>query len=106
MADGEVRTYGELHERARRVAGLLYAAGLRRGDGVALMLPNKPEFLEVSWGCQISGLYYTPVNTHLTFDEVDYIIDDSDSKAIFIDHSMGPLASQLSGRNPNVTARV
>ncbi len=70
-------SYGELYARSQRVAALLHAAGLRRGDGVALVLPNRPEFLEVTWGCQLSGLYYTPVNTHLTPDEVDYIVDDS-----------------------------
>jgi acyl-CoA synthetase (AMP-forming)/AMP-acid ligase II len=48
-------TYGELHERAMRVAALLHEAGLRRGDAVALMLPNRREFLEVTWGCQLSS---------------------------------------------------
>jgi len=38
-------------------------SGLRRGDGVALVLPNRPEFLEITWGCQLSGLYYSAVNT-------------------------------------------
>jgi acyl-CoA synthetase (AMP-forming)/AMP-acid ligase II len=45
-------SYGELYERSQRVAALLYGAGLRRGDGVALVLPNRPEFLEITWGCQ------------------------------------------------------
>ena len=106
MTDGEVRTYGAVYEGARRVAGLLHGAGLRRGDCVALMLPNRAEFLEVSWGCQLSGLYYTPVNTHLTFDEVEYIVDDSESRAIFIDGSMHELASRLTGRCPRVDVRV
>ena len=33
--------------------------GCGRGDGVALVLPNRPEFFEITWGCQLSGLYYT-----------------------------------------------
>src|SRR6185503_16752123 len=88
VADGATITYGELFQRSQRVAALLHGAGLRRGDGVALVLPNRPEFFEITWGCQLSGLYYTAVNTHFTPDEVAYVIDDSDAKAIFIDASM------------------
>ncbi|HEX4865635.1 MAG TPA: acyl-CoA synthetase, partial [Acidimicrobiales bacterium] len=105
-AEGRTLSYGELHRRSQQVAGALHSAGLRRGDAVALMLPNRPEFLEVSWGCQLSGLYYTPVNTHLTFDEVAYIVEDSEARAVFIDESMAGLGSQLSGHLPRVQVRV
>ena len=104
--DGTSTPYSELHSRSSRVAAFLHGAGLRRGDSVALMLPNRPEFLEVCWGCQLSGLYYTPVNTHLTFEEVEYIIDDTEAKALFVDESMKDLAAQLLDRNPTVTVRV
>jgi long-chain acyl-CoA synthetase len=105
-SEGRVISYGELHGRSQQVAGALHSAGLRRGDSVALMLPNRPEFLEVSWGCQISGLYYTPVNTHLTFEEVGYIIDDSEARAVFIDESMAELASQLLDEITGVGIRI
>ena len=104
--DEERVTYGELHARAMQVAGLLHEAGLRRGDAVALMLPNRREFLEVTWGCQLSGLYYTPVNTHLTFDEVSYIVDDCKARALFIDESMADLAAQLRERESGVDVWV
>ena len=105
-SEGKTVSYGELHERSQKVAGALYSAGLRRGDAVALMLPNRPEFIEVTWGCQLSGLYYTPINTHLTFDEVAYIVEDSEAKAVFIDESMAPLASRLLGHMPGVSTRI
>jgi acyl-CoA synthetase (AMP-forming)/AMP-acid ligase II len=107
IGPGEERvTYGELHARAMQVAGLLHEAGLRRGDAIALMLPNRREFLEVTWGCQLSGLYYTPVNTHLTFDEVSYIVDDCRARALFIDESMGELAAALRNRESAVEVWV
>ena len=89
-------SFGELYARSQRVAAVLHAAGLRRGDGVALVLPNRPEFLEITWGCQLSGLYYTAVNTHFTPEEVAYVIADSDAKAVFLDASMTELAAHLS----------
>ncbi|MDT5017376.1 MAG: long-chain acyl-CoA synthetase, partial [Mycobacterium sp.] len=55
MSDGGTISFGELHARSQRVAAVLHEAGLRRGDGVALVLPNRPEFFEITWGCQLSG---------------------------------------------------
>ncbi len=85
VAGGDTVSYGELYARSQRVAALLHAAGLRRGDGVVLVLPNRHEFLEITWGCQLSGLYYSAVNTHFTADEVAYVIDDSEAKAVFVE---------------------
>jgi acyl-CoA synthetase (AMP-forming)/AMP-acid ligase II len=97
LADGGVVSYGELHRRSQRVAALLHQSGLRRGDGVALVLPNRREFLEITWGCQRSGLYYSAVNTHFTPTEVGYVIADSDARAVFIDASMTELGEHVAG---------
>ncbi|ORW91033.1 acyl-CoA synthetase [Mycobacterium sp. IEC1808] len=102
VADGGTITYGDLYEKSQRVAATLHTAGLRRGDGVALVLPNRPEFFEITWGCQLSGLYYTAVNTHFTPDEVAYVIEDSDAQAVFVDASMADLAAHLRAANPRV----
>jgi acyl-CoA synthetase (AMP-forming)/AMP-acid ligase II len=106
VADGETISYGELYERSRRVAAGLYERGLRRGDGVALVLPNRREFLEITWGCQLSGLYYTAVNTHFTPDEVGYVIDDSDARAAFVDASMTELAARIRDANAGVDLHI
>lgn len=106
MAGGGTISYGELHTASRRVAALLHAAGLRRGDGVAILLPNRPEFLEICWGCQLSGLYYTPVNTHLTFDEVAYIVEDCEARALFVDATFADLAGKLLDDNPQLDVLV
>src|SRR6202167_6801114 len=102
MSDDGVISFGELYAKSQRVAAVLHGAGLRPGDGVALVLSNRPEFFEITWGCQLSGLYYTAVNTHFTPDEVAYIIDDSDAKAVFLDATaaaMAVLASHLKAVN-------
>src|SRR6202789_3112242 len=106
LSDGGVTSFGELHVSSQRVAAVLRGAGLRPGDGVALVLPNRPEFFEITWGCQLSGLYYTAVNTHFTPDEVAYVIDDSDAKAVFVDASMGDLAAHLRSANAGVDVHI
>jgi acyl-CoA synthetase (AMP-forming)/AMP-acid ligase II len=106
MGIGDSRTYGDLTRRSNRVAQLLHAAGLRRGDGVLLMLPNRPEFFEVAWAAQRSGLYYTPVNTHLTSDEVAYIVRDSGAKALVIDAAYAALAGELQAVDGKLLLRL
>ncbi len=106
MFAGGAISFGELHAGSRRVAALLHKAGLRRGDGVAVLLPNRPEFLEITWGCQLSGLYYTPVNTHLTFDEVAYIVEDCEARALFVDSAFAGLAGKLRDNNPQLDLLV
>jgi long-chain acyl-CoA synthetase len=106
IVDGRAISYGELYANSQRVAAVLHEAGLRRGDGVALVLPNRPEFFEITWGCQLSGLYYTAVNTHFTPDEIAYVVDDSDAKAVFLDASMTDLAAHVRGANTGVGVHI
>ncbi len=106
IIDGDTVCYGELYARSQRVAAVLHGAGLRRGDGVALVLPNRSEFFEITWSCQLSGLYYTAVNTHFTPDEIAYVIDDSDAKAVFVDASMSELAAHIRDASAAVKVRI
>src|SRR6478609_10530464 len=77
-----------------------------RADRLALVLPNRPEFFEITWGCQLSGLYYSAVNTHFTPDEVAYVIGDSDAKAVFIDASMPDLGERILAVNDGVEVHI
>ena len=106
VAGGDTISHSELYARSQRVAAVLHGAGLRPGDGVALILPNRPEFLEITWACQLSGLYYTAVNTHFTPDEVAYVIDDSDARAVFVDATTPGLAAHVREANAAVTAHL
>ena len=106
VADSDTASYGVLYERSRRVAALLHEAGLRQGDGVALVLPNCREFFEITWGCQLSGLYYSAVNTHFTPDEVAYVVADSEARAVFVDASMADLGAQIRAVNPRVDVHI
>ena len=50
------RSYADLQQAARRTAGALRAAGLRRGDLVGLVLPDAEQFLTTLFGSSIAGL--------------------------------------------------
>jgi len=84
---------GELYARSRRVAALLHEAGLRRGDGVALILSNRGNSSR-SLGLPAFRLT-TRCQYPLHSDEVAYVIDDCDAKAVFVDASMTDLAEHV-----------
>ncbi|WP_294018791.1 AMP-binding protein [Sphingomonas sp.] len=98
MSDGQPPlTYAQLDARSDALAGQLRAAGIAEGDHVALLMPNCPAFLIAAWACHRSGLHYTPVNWHLSADEVRYIIVDSGAKLVLASHSLEMLARQSVG---------
>jgi acyl-CoA synthetase (AMP-forming)/AMP-acid ligase II len=79
-ATGVVTTYGKLFDRSARAATWLVSLGLEPGQGIALLLENRPELLEVALAAKQAGLYYTVISTHLTPDEASYIVRDSGAR--------------------------
>jgi acyl-CoA synthetase (AMP-forming)/AMP-acid ligase II len=79
---GRVITYRELDAGSNRLAQLWYDRGLRRGDHVAILLRNHPGYFDAVWAALRSGLYYTPVNWHLTAAEVAYIVEDCGARSV------------------------
>ncbi len=79
---GTVVTFGELEARANRLAHHFRRHGLEEGDVVAILMENNEHIHTVMWAARRSGLYYVPINTHLTAAEAAYIIDNSGAKAI------------------------
>lgn len=107
LADSErTLTYRELDDRSAALARVLHDAGLSRGDVVALLTDNRIEAFEVFWAAQRSGLYITAVNSHLTADEVAYIVDDSGAKALVVSASLGDLAEQVGRKVDAGSARL
>ena len=89
---GTTVTYRELNERSIRLARAWAENGLAPGDHVAILLGNHIRYLEVVWAALRSGLYYTPVNWHLTAPEVAYIVEDCGARSVVTEL---PLANRL-----------
>lgn len=79
---GEVQTYAELDARSNQLAHLFRAAGLQRGDHIALFMENQIHYMEVVWAALRSGLYVTAINSYLTAPEVAYIVDDCEARIV------------------------
>ncbi|MDH6243414.1 fatty-acid--CoA ligase FadD4 [Mycobacterium sp. OTB74] len=79
---GTVVTFDELEARANQLAHHFRAHGLVEGDAVAILMENNEHMHAVMWAARRSGLYYVPINVHLTAAEAAYIIDNCGAKAI------------------------
>lgn len=98
---GTVVTFGEMETRANQLAHLFRSAGLREGDAVAILMENNEHYHTVMWAARRCGLYYVPINTHLTPAEAAYIIDNSSAKAIVGSPATRPILEQLGEHLPN-----
>jgi len=85
LPDGRSVTAGELLAASNRLAHGLRALGLRRGDCVAMLLPNGATNIEVLLATLQTGLYVTPLNTGLAAAELAYVLSDSGARA-FVAH--------------------
>ena len=105
---GAVVTFRELDERSNQLAHLLRDAGLRRGDHMALFMENQPRFLEAVWAALRSGLYITAINSHLTAEEVAYILGDCEAQAFVTSRAMAEVATSIPWNEelPKVSVRL
>ncbi len=84
----EAVTFAELEARANQAAHVFRQRGLKRGDHIVILMENRREFLEICFAADRSGLYYTTASTHLTDDEIQYIIRDCGASLAIISDAM------------------
>jgi len=82
--EGERISYQELWDRSARIAGGLRAAGIRRGDRVAIRLGGGVHWVLAFFGIQLAGAAAVPVNTRFSETEIEYVIGDSGSSYVFL----------------------
>lgn len=91
FASGEQRyTFREVHDKVGRIAAALTKHGFKKGDRLALLLPNEPEFIAVVYACAWLGVIVVPLNTRLSQKEIDHILVDSSPHGL-IRHSSLPV---------------
>jgi len=92
-------TLGELNERINRAANGFLALGVKKGDKVAIMLPNCPEFLYAWFGLNKIGAVEVPINVALKGSGLVHQIVQSDSVALVADTQyldrLDPVAGDL-----------
>jgi acyl-CoA synthetase (AMP-forming)/AMP-acid ligase II len=101
VAEGErvLATWADLAARVAAVGGGLRARfGLVPGDRVAILMRNRPEYLEAKWGAWHAGLVAVPVNARLHRDEVAYVLEHSGAAVVVADDEHVDDVAGLEGR--------
>jgi len=89
--DGRCYTYKEFEEAVNRTVRLLAVSGYKKGDVISLLLPNSVEYIIAYFACFKLGAIAGPVNSLLKPQEMAYVINNSEAKALFVSSEFLPL---------------
>ncbi|MBK0114054.1 MULTISPECIES: acyl-CoA synthetase [unclassified Delftia] len=96
-ATGQTVTYAALEQRSLRLANWLRAQGLVPGDTIAVISDNDARVFDVYWAAQRAGLYLTAINYRLRSEEIQYILENSETKAIFVGGCASEIVQSIAG---------
>ena len=97
---GRDYSYGQVDDLARAFAAYLQSLGLQRGDRVAVMMPNVPQYLVVVPAILRAGYVVVNVNPLYTARELEHQLKDSGAKAIIILENFAAVLQQVAAAVP------
>ena len=104
--EDQVVTFGEFDRRVNRAASGLQARGAGPGTGVAIVMPNHPEWLYVFFATQRLGAYAVPVNAELKGDSLRHVIGHCDASVVVCDPQIQHRVLDVAGAVPKIETVV
>ncbi len=98
VTTGETRSFAELEARSNQLAHLYRSLGVGHGGHVAILLENRLEYFDAVWAAQRAGIYYTPVNWHLSSAEIEFVVEDCEASVLITSPRMLPVVETLASR--------
>ncbi|MDQ1379388.1 MAG: steroid-24-oyl-CoA synthetase [Actinomycetota bacterium] len=95
-------TYGEHDRLARVLAHSLGALGVQRGDRVALVSANVPEWVITWWACAVLGATLVPLNAWWKAEELEFGLSDSEAKVLIADSRRIDIVRDRLGSLPKI----
>jgi acyl-CoA synthetase (AMP-forming)/AMP-acid ligase II len=95
-------SYGQLYERACRLADALHRLGLQRQDRVAIYAANCAAYFELYFACHVGGFIATPVNFRLAVPEIAWVLGDATPKALLFTPDFAEQVAQVRARTPDL----
>lgn len=92
---GESSTYRELNNKVNQFASRLRQEGIGKGDTVAILLGNSPEFIIAYYGALCAGATIVPVNPTFTAREIRYILCDSKTKGVVAEAELQTVLNEV-----------
>lgn len=95
-------SYAQFQQEVQRIANGLARIGVKKGDKVALFLPNCPEFLFTVFAAAHLGAVFVPINTAYTAEEAEYVLHHSETSVILTTRDFLSLIDSIRDKLPNV----
>jgi len=106
VCDGLRFTYRQFADRAARLGGCLLSLGIQPGDRVAFLSTNCHSLLEAYYGVLEAGAVLLPLNIRLAAKELEFILNDSDAKILFVETQFLPLVEAFRLQTPGIRSIV
>lgn len=99
-------TVRRFHERVNQLAAGLTELGVGRGDVVALLLYNRPEFLELVYATNRIGAVFLPLNYRLSEEEWAFILGHAEAKVVVTEPEFVRPTDRISGKPTGLEHRI
>ena len=78
-------TYGHFNQRVNRLANTFLSQGFKPNENISIMLRNCSEYMEIVFALAKIGVTCVPINVRLVGEEIKYIMNNSDSRALILE---------------------
>jgi fatty-acyl-CoA synthase len=100
--EGQALNYSAFHARIEQTACALKAEfGVSRGDRVAILSLNRPDYLVLLYACARLGAMLVPLNWRLAVAEQLFILSDASVKVLVLEHAFGAILPELKKSQPD-----
>lgn len=96
-------TWRELLERTEQLAAAFAVAGVERGDRVAILMVNRPEWVLTALATLRLGGIVVPLNVRFTAPEIAYVVRDAGCRMLVTDGALEPGTSAVREEQPGTT---
>jgi long-chain acyl-CoA synthetase len=104
--DGRQFTYAKFNGAVNRVAALLASHAVSKGDVVSLLMPNSAEYIIAYFACWKLGAIAGPVNSLLKENEIEFVMNNSEAKAILVHSEFQPRLENIRGALPHLKSVI
>ncbi len=105
-ADGRTFSYQQFQAAVDRAAAILLSQGIGKSDVVSLLMANSAEYIIAYFACWKIGALAGPVNSLLKEHEIEFVMNNSEAKAILVHSEFQPMIETIRSKLPHVQAIV
>ena len=105
-ADGRQFTYTQFRDAVNRTASMLLAHQIGKGDVVSLLMPNSAEYIIAYFACWKLGLLAGPVNSLLKEHEIEFVMNNSEAKAILVNSEFRERIENIRAHLPHLRSVI